>query len=391
MNCFDNFININIAILFILTIYIVFFYVRNNYNNYKKNIYEEIVLSLISIVLIYLYTQYRFNLFILTISTILLLEFDKYILAIYISILQLEFINLVDNIYIFLPIYIVDFILYFIYLKTNKNKMFLTNILVLINTVYLIIVFSFDIDIIIYILTIYIATYYTIILKKRIKLYSTLQDIQNDKLLKTSIFKVTHEIKNPLAVIKGYLSLFDTNNKDKCNKYLKILNKEVENALLVLKDFSDMHNMKITKNYICFNELLLEIKETILPFFNNKRINLNIDSEKDIHIYADYNRLKQVFINILKNSSEALDINGKIFIKTYISSNNLIIIIKDNGCGMSKETINNLFTPFYSQKQSGNGLGLCLSKEIIEKHGGIIKYTSKLNEWTSVKIVLPIN
>ena len=140
MNCFDNFININIAILFILTIYIVFFYVRNNYNNYKKNIYEEIVLSLISIVLIYLYTQYRFNIFILTISTILLLEFDKYILAIYISILQLEFINLVDNIYIFLPIYIVDFILYFIYLKTNKNKMFLTNILVLINTVYLIIV-----------------------------------------------------------------------------------------------------------------------------------------------------------------------------------------------------------------------------------------------------------
>ena len=391
MNYVKELININIYIIFMLTIYIIFFYIKNNYNNYKRNLYEEIILSFISFILIYLYYKYHYNLYILTINIILLLEFDKYFLAIFTTIIQITFIHLISNVYIYLPLYLIDFIIYIIYKKLNKNKMFLTNTLVIINTVYIILMTKFDQDIIIYILSIYIITYYTIMLKKRVKLYSTLQDIQNDKLLKTSIFKVTHEIKNPLAVIKGYLSLFDTNDKDKCERYIKILDKEVENALLVLKDFSDIHNMKIIKNNICFNELLIEIKETIMPFFNNKRINLNIDSEKDIHIYADYNRLKQVFINILKNSSEALDINGKIFIKTYKNSNKLIITIKDNGCGMSKETIDNLFTPFYSKKKSGSGLGLCLSKEIIEKHGGSIKYTSKLNEWTCVKIILPIN
>ena len=391
MNYVEELININIYVIFMLTIYIIFFYIKNNYNNYKRNLYEEIILSFISFILIYLYYKYHYNLYILTINIILLLEFDKYFLAIFTTIIQVTFIHLISNVYIYLPLYLIDFIIYIIYKKLNKNKMFLTNTLVIINTVYIILMTKFDQDIIIYILSIYIITYYTIMLKKRVKLYSTLQDIQNDKLLKTSIFKVTHEIKNPLAVIKGYLSLFDTNDKDKCERYIKILDKEVENALLVLKDFSDIHNMKIIKNNICFNELLIEIKETIMPFFNNKRINLNIDSEKDIHIYADYNRLKQVFINILKNSSEALDINGKIFIKTYKNSNKLIITIKDNGCGMSKETIDNLFTPFYSKKSSGSGLGLCLSKEIIEKHGGSIKYTSKLNEWTCVKIILPIN
>ena len=391
MNYVKELININIYIIFMLTIYIIFFYIKNNYNNYKRNLYEEIILSFISFILIYLYYKYHYNLYILTINIILLLEFDKYFLAIFTTIIQITFIHLISNVYIYLPLYLIDFIIYIIYKKLNKNKMFLTNTLVIINTVYIILMTKFDQDIIIYILSVYIITYYTIMLKKRVKLYSTLQDIQNDKLLKTSIFKVTHEIKNPLAVIKGYLSLFDTNDKDKCERYIKILDKEVENALLVLKDFSDIHNMKIIKNNICFNELLIEIKETIMPFFNNKRINLNIDSEKDIHIYADYNRLKQVFINILKNSSEALDINGKIFIKTYKNSNKLIITIKDNGCGMSKETIDNLFTPFYSKKKSGSGLGLCLSKEIIEKHGGSIKYTSKLNEWTCVKIILPIN
>ena len=73
-----------------------------------------------------------------------------------------------------------------------------------------------------------------------------------------------------------------------------------------------------------------------------------------------------------------------------IENNKLITIIKDNGHGMDKETIDNLFTPFYSKKSFGTGLGLCLSKEIIELHNGMIKYTSKLNLYTEVKIVIPV-
>ena len=241
-----------------------------------------------------------------------------------------------------------------------------------------------------FIISIYICTIMIELLKKRMKLYFTLEDIENNKIIKTSIFKVTHEIKNPLAVIKGYLSIFDPNDSEKCLRYKNILDIEVENALNVLKDFSSINHLNIIKNNMNYYDLLTEAKDTILPFFNDKNITLNIESEKELLITADYNRLKQVLINILKNSTEALDQNGKINIKSYIINNKLITIIRDNGHGMDKDTINNLFTPFYSKKSFGTGLGLCLSKEIIELHNGSIKYTSKLNEWTEVKIVIPV-
>lgn len=243
---------------------------------------------------------------------------------------------------------------------------------------------------IIFLISIYLIYNLIILLKKRMKLYYTLEDIENNKLIKTSIFKVTHEIKNPLAVIKGYLSIFDPYDSDRCLKYKNILEIEVENALNVLKDFSSINHLDIKKNNINYYDLLMEAKETILPFFNDKNIKLNINSPRELFVNADYNRMKQVLINILKNSAEALSDNGKIDIKSYIENNKLITIIKDNGHGMDKETIDNLFTPFYSKKSFGTGLGLCLSKEIIELHNGTIKYTSKLNLYTEVKIVIPV-
>ncbi len=395
----EIFINTNLYILFILTIYIVFFYIRNSYNNYKKSLCEEIFLSLILFLILFLYYKYNIKIYILflTINVLLLFEFNKVGLSLFTSFIHISIIHSITSDYMIIILYLSYFIIYFI--SKNIKKIIYTHSFIIITIIYMLFFInkylSFNISNIlllsIYIISCYIITYFIILLKKRIKLYSTLKNIEKDKAFKTSIFKVTHEIKNPLAVIKGYLSLFDPNDSEKCERYKNILNTEVDNALTVLKDFSELNNMKIIKNKINFNDLLVEIKESILPFFNNKRITLNIDSEKNIYIYADYNRLKQVFINILKNSSEALNINGLIDIKVYKSNNKLIINIKDNGCGMTKETIDNLFIPFNSNKLYGTGLGLCLSKEIIEKHDGSIKYSSVLNKYTLVKIVLPIN
>ena len=73
--------------------------------------------------------------------------------------------------------------------------------------------------------------------------YSSLEEIGNNKEFKAAVFKVTHEIKNPLTVIKGYLDMFDSNNPEKCERYKNILLKEVDNSLLVLKDFSSVNNL----------------------------------------------------------------------------------------------------------------------------------------------------
>lgn len=377
----------NSIVIIPIMIYIIFFHIKDEINKLHNNVTLELTILLVYFLCLYVFIRvFKIEyIYYITLPIILSFIFDKYKLNIFLSIINIFMtLYLLDiNIFYLLSYYIILFTLYFII----KNKKDFISTYTILNIMYMFLLDNYNI---IFLISIYLIYNLIILLKKRMKLYYTLEDIENSKLIKTSIFKVTHEIKNPLAVIKGYLSIFDPYDSEKCLKYKNILEIEVENALNVLKDFSSINHLDIKKNNINYYDLLMEAKETILPFFNDKNIKLNINSPRELFVNADYNRMKQVLINILKNSTEALSDNGKIDIKSYIENNKLITIIKDNGHGMDKETIDNLFTPFYSKKSFGTGLGLCLSKEIIELHNGTIKYTSKLNLYTEVKIVIPV-
>lgn len=377
----------NSIVIIPIIIYIIFFHIKDEINKLHNNVTLELTILLVYFLCLYVFIRvFKVEyIYYITLPIMLSFIFDKYKLNIFLSIINIFMTSyLLDiNIFCLLSYYIILFTLYFII----KNKKDFISTYTILNIIYMFLLNNYNI---IFLISIYLIYSLIILLKKRMKLYYTLEDIENNKLIKTSIFKVTHEIKNPLAVIKGYLSIFDPYDSEKCLKYKNILDIEVENALNVLKDFSSINHLDIKKNNMNYYDLLMEAKETILPFFNDKNIKLNINSPRELFVNADYNRMKQVLINILKNSTEALSDNGKIDIKSYIENNKLITIIKDNGHGMDKETIDNLFTPFYSKKSFGTGLGLCLSKEIIELHNGTIKYTSKLNEYTQVKIAIPI-
>ena len=377
----------NSIVIIPIMIYIIFFHIKDEINKLHNNVTLELTILLVYFLCLYVFIRvFKIEyIYYITLPIILSFILDKYKLNIFLSIINIFMtLYLLDiNIFYLLSYYIILFTLYFII----KNKKDFISTYTILNIMYMFLLDNYNI---IFLISIYLIYNLIILLKKRMKLYYTLEDIENNKLIKTSIFKVTHEIKNPLAVIKGYLSIFDPYDSEKCLKYKNILEIEVENALNVLKDFSSINHLDIKKNNINYYDLLMEAKETILPFFNDKNIKLNINSPRELFVNADYNRMKQVLINILKNSTEALSDNGKIDIKSYIENNKLITIIKDNGHGMDKETIDNLFTPFYSKKSFGTGLGLCLSKEIIELHNGTIKYTSKLNLYTEVKIVIPV-
>ena len=377
----------NSIVIIPIMIYIIFFHIKDEINKLHNNVTLELTILLVYFLCLYVFIRvFKIEyIYYITLPIILSFIFDKYKLNIFLSIINIFMtLYLLDiNIFCLLSYYIILFTLYFII----KNKKDFISTYTILNIIYMFLLDNYNI---IFLISIYLIYNLIILLKKRMKLYYTLEDIENNKLIKTSIFKVTHEIKNPLAVIKGYLSIFDPYDSDRCLKYKNILEIEVENALNVLKDFSSINHLDIKKNNINYYDLLMEAKETILPFFNDKNIKLNINSPRELFVNADYNRMKQVLINILKNSADALSDNGKIDIKSYIENNKLITIIKDNGHGMDKETIDNLFTPFYSKKSFGTGLGLCLSKEIIELHNVTIKYTSKLNLYTEVKIVIPV-
>ena len=226
-----------------------------------------------------------------------------------------------------------------------------------------------------------------------LKLHMNIKEIKQNEQIHTSLFQITHEIKNPIAVCKGYLDMFNKDDPKHFQKYIPILKDEISRTLLLLEDFLAMNRVKINKDIIDINLLIEEVIKNIDMLCHKNNIKLISDVvDDDIYINADYNRLTQVFINLLKNSVEAIPKNkkGTIIIKEKVKDNQVIVTIKDNGNGMSKELLNKIKEPFYTTKSKGTGLGVSLSEEIIKAHNGTLNYESKEGEYTNVTITLPV-
>ena len=143
----------------------------------------------------------------------------------------------------------------------------------------------------------------------------------------------------------------------------------------MLEDFLSINRLKINIDIIDISLLIEEVITNFEPLLQSKHIKVNFNQD-EIYIEADYERLKQVFINLIKNSIEAINDNGIIDIFITLKNKYIIINVKDNGIGMTKEEIEKLNYPFYTTKQNGTGLGLYLSKEIIKKHNGTMNFES---------------
>lgn len=217
------------------------------------------------------------------------------------------------------------------------------------------------------------------------------RDIE-DKNLRESLFKITHEIKNPIAVCKGYLDMFDVKNISHFERYIPILKQEINRTLTIMQDYLDLARLQINKDYFDLGLFMQDISETGEALSNAKKIEFKSDyKDQEIYYYGDYDRLKQVFINLFKNAVESLENrkDGLISFQVDTKLNKIVFYVTDNGQGMSKEALEKIGTPFYSTKKMGTGLGVRFSTEIIELHNGSIEYKSKVNNGTKVIIILP--
>jgi signal transduction histidine kinase len=226
-----------------------------------------------------------------------------------------------------------------------------------------------------------------------IELNGTIKRLEKEKLLRNSLFKITHEIKNPIAVCKGYLDMMDTNNTKQVSRYVPIIKQEINRTLTLMTDFLSLTKLKINKNVLDITALLEDVCYDIEILSDINKIDFEYKiPDEEIYIDGDYDRLKQVLINIIKNSIEAIDSSkkGNIKLSVKIEKKHINIIIKDNGLGMNEETLKRVGEAFFTTKQNGTGLGIKLSKEIIEGHDGEIIYDSKEGKETTATIRLPI-
>lgn len=221
-------------------------------------------------------------------------------------------------------------------------------------------------------------------------MFINLKELEKDKQIKNSLFKLTHEIKNPLAVCKGYLEMLNLENKEKSIKYIEIIKEEIERSLLIMADFSELNKVKLNKELIDINLLTEEVCDSLKLLTKSKNISLLFDNTEEVYLTVDFNKIKQVLINIVKNSIEAINSEGYIKINTYKKGKYFYLEIIDNGIGMDEKTLDRIAEMFFTTKNNGTGLGIALSNEIIKAHNGNIIYDSKINCGTKVTIKLPL-
>ncbi|MGE7867567.1 ATP-binding protein [Bacillus paramycoides] len=202
---------------------------------------------------------------------------------------------------------------------------------------------------------------------------------------------VAHEVRNPLTVIKGFIQLFQINKEDQ-EKYFDLMLSEIERIEAILQEFLSIAK---TDEIPTEKKNIYKIFENVVSLINTKAIMTNIQVEliadsSEIIIECSENQLKQVFINILQNSIEAMPDGGKISIHMKeMNEDGVIIDIVDAGIGIPEERIKRLGEPFYSTKEKGTGIGLMLSYKIIESHQGAISIMSDVGVGTTVTIYLP--
>ncbi len=409
MNIFSTLFSSLIFILCPLLIYIVFLSSNNSITKNTKNMIFDIVLvSIIYIVSIYSTSDYPIINFLLLNSVILIAYLkDRVIVANLISLvlifiyynqfnfiifmivpyLVLYLINIIKNKYkitdfVFIDLFlIVEYLFLILWLLISNYNVYLS--LGLINMIFLVL-FNYILIHIIYLL-------YNLG-ENIIKDNNKYKKIKQDSRLKTSLFKITHEIKNPIAVIKAYLDMLNTKDRKQVEKYIPIIKSEIDRLLNLLQDFLLVNKANITFDLMDINMLIEDIISREIPLMEANNIKFKSDLiDDEIYINGDYNRLAQVLINIIKNSIEAMENRkGVITIKDVIKDNTINIIVIDEGIGISKKIMSKIKEPFYTTKNRGTGLGVSLSDEIIKAHNGILSYESKEGVGTKVTIKLPL-
>lgn len=205
---------------------------------------------------------------------------------------------------------------------------------------------------------------------------------------------IAHEIRNPMTSLKGFVELIRLNASEDNKNYLSVMDSELERMESILSELLYLSKPKERKyEETSIQQVVDEVVELMYPHAMQHNIVLKIEDcdYYNFNIMGNANRLKQMLINLVKNSIEVMHHGGEIVVKLENKNDAVEISIKDEGTGMSETQLEQLFTPFYTTKSAGTGLGLALVKKVIEEHSGIIEVESEIGRGTLFKILFPIS
>lgn len=203
-----------------------------------------------------------------------------------------------------------------------------------------------------------------------------------------------HEIKNPLTSVRGFIQLLQNEAEGSPKaEYLDIIISEIDRVNNIVNEFLKL--AKPTQPNRKSSDLR-ELWEDIRVLIESEAFLLDVNIVEDFSeltklVSIDSEQIKQVLINVIRNSFEAMAGGGELTIRLYELSDEqkVCLQISDNGIGMDEETVRRIFVPFFTTKDYGTGLGLAVSSTIMENHGGSMEVKSKEGNGTTIFLYFP--
>jgi hypothetical protein len=206
---------------------------------------------------------------------------------------------------------------------------------------------------------------------------------------------VAHEIRNPLSNIGGFArSIMRTPESfERVVKNAKIIVEEasrLENMLQGVMDF--VRPTAPQRRQIDFNSVAERVFRTLAEHLSSRNIHSSLDLDRSIpEVNIDENQVTQVLHNLIRNAADSMPHGGALGIKTGRDGDLVFLTITDSGAGIPPDVLEQIFEPFYTTKPDGTGLGLAVSKKIIDDHGGRIEVQSQVGKGTTFRILLPVS
>ena len=241
-----------------------------------------------------------------------------------------------------------------------------------------------------------LVTWFFMILNETIReIHQLRSEMENTEKLRiiselTSVF--AHEIRNPLQVTRGFLQLLNEPElPNEKKKYLQLSIEELDRANEIINDFLTLGKPTVDHNQrIDVSSQVQRVVNILQSYSQNHNVEMKTDLLDECWIYANPQKLNQSLINFLKNAIESMPNGGLAGVSCTSTDDGYIkVCINDQGIGMTKEQIDRLGSPFYSLKESGTGLGMMVSFQIVRSFKGKIQVNSEKEKGTEFIILLP--
>lgn len=240
--------------------------------------------------------------------------------------------------------------------------------------------------------------------------YKTIKE-QNERILEADKVKneflanISHELRTPLNSILGFSEILDTQIYGKLNEkqaeYISDIKVSATHLLGMINEILDMskieaHAMKIVKSTFPISRAVTEACNILLPLAQKKNVKLDIAMQYDFDVFADYQKIQQILYNLISNAIKYSPEDNQVDIAVMNCENSFKIAVHDNGIGIDPKYHGKIFAKFvqldsaYTKKESSTGLGLTITKELVELHNGKISLISEINNGSTFIVEIPM-